>query len=148
MILCGAVGALSMWANSALSQRLGTRCLSMIGGLLSVAALLVAAMTTHTMVVIGCFALLMLGMSGLGPVVLANAGDRFPAGGVSMYSLLFAMGNLGCAVGPLVIGLLAELWNLRVTMAMLAMGPVGAALVLLTLLPRRSGQYHSGPASK
>ncbi|MFH1006824.1 MAG: MFS transporter [Candidatus Latescibacterota bacterium] len=135
MIFCGAAGALGMGLNSFLVERLGTRRLCVIGGAMSVVALLSIAIATDTAIVIGCFLLLMLGMSGFGPAAVAHAGDRFPAGGASMYSLLFATGNLGCAVAPLVIGSLAEAFNLRVTMALMAMGPVAAVLLLLKLFP-------------
>ena len=78
----------------------------------------------------------MLGIAGLGPALMANAGDRFPQGGASMYSLISATGNIGCAVAPLLIGVMAERWGLRVSMGIMAAGPVIAMAILLQLLPR------------
>jgi len=66
-----------------------------------------------------------------GPTILACAGNHFPQGGASMFSLLAAVGNFGGVVGPLLIGLVAERWNLKAGMATLILAPLLAALLLL-----------------
>ena len=137
MILFSMAGAFGSWLNAALVQRLGARRLVLLGGLLGFVSLLAAVTTDKPITAISCFALMMLGMVGLGPILLANCADRFPSGGATMYSLLFAMGNAACAASPLVIGLLAQLWNLRVAIGATAAGPVIAVVILLALLPRQ-----------
>jgi len=136
LMLFSAAGALGNWLTAALVQRFGARRLVLLGGLLGFVSLLVAVSTTHPIMAICFFALLMLGMVGMGPILLANGADRFPGGGATMYSLLFTMGNAGCVASPLAIGLLAELWNLRAAFATMAAGPVVSVLILLALQTR------------
>ena len=137
VVLGAAVSTLGYWLNSGLSRRLGPRYLSLVGGLLAFAALLIAPLTMQPVLVVSCFALFSLGMAGLSPAILANCGDRYPAGGATMYSFLMAAGNAGAAVGPFMIGLVAQFSNLRIAMTAMAVGPAIAVVVLLILLPRR-----------
>ena len=137
VVLVAVAGILGNWLNLGLSRRLGPRYLSLVGGLLAFAALLIAPLTMQPVLVVSCFALFSLGMAGLSPAILANCGDRYPAGGATMYSFLMAAGNAGAAVGPFMIGLVAQFSNLRIAMTAMAVGPAIAVVVLLILLPRR-----------
>jgi len=139
MMLFAAAGASGNWLTAALVQRFGPRRIVVTGGLVGFASLLVSAWTTHPVTAIILFALLMLGVIGMGPILLANAADRFPSGGATMYSLLYTLGNAGCATSPLAVGLLAELWHLRAAFATMAATPLLSVLILLALLPRRGG---------
>ena len=137
LIVFACATALGNWLNSALVRSLGPRRLSVAGGTVGAVALLTASRTTNPLVGVGCFALLAFGMAGFFPAIVAHCGDRFVDGRASMYSLLYATGNVGQATGTLMIGLLAAAWSLPSAMTAMAAGPLVALATLLALLPRR-----------
>jgi predicted MFS family arabinose efflux permease len=134
MIVIGRLGA------SMLAHRLGAmRLIAMATG--ACAALLltasVAGVIGASAAIIAALSLLGLGVSVVWPTTLGSAGDRFPQAGATMYALLSAAGNTGCVVGPYVIGVVADRWSLSAGMAVLAVGPAGAAVLAMLLRPPR-----------
>ncbi len=61
------------------------------------------------------------------------AADRFPSGGASMFGMLGAFGNLGCVVMPWVVGLVADLTNMRWGLSTATLCPLLMGFILLKL---------------
>ena len=139
LVFYSLAGVAGNWLNAGFSRRWGPRALVVPGGLLGVAGMAVGVAAHAPMMATAGFALMALGTMGLGAALIANAGDRFPDAGASMYSVIFSSGNIACAIAPLAIGVLATLWNSRAAMAVPVAGPVIAAIILMVLLPRRRG---------
>jgi MFS family permease len=148
LVFYSLAGVVGNWLNAGFSRRWGPRALVVPGGILGGAGLAVAVAANHPMMAAAGFALMALGMIGLGAALIANAGDRFPDAGASMYSVIFSSGNMACAIAPLAIGVLATLWNSRAAMAVPGAGPAIAAVILMILLPRRRGASLSPAASE
>jgi len=127
--------AAGRFTTSALVRRLGPKCVLVCSGAICVASLLLAANADKIMTIVW-LSILGFGVASMWPTILACAGNRFPQGGASMYSLLSAMGNLGGTAGPITIGSLADYSNIRVAMAVLAAAPL--ALIVITLLMLRT----------
>lgn len=137
LLAFGATMALGRLLNSWLSHHISPKRFFLIGGLVCVVSLLLAAIPAPVFFTAGCLAVLGLGISGFWPTILACAGDCFPSAGASMYSTLAALGNFGGVAGPLMVGLVADRWSLRAGMAFLAVAPAVAILLLLYLLSLR-----------
>jgi fucose permease len=119
---CGRLG------NSLLAHRFGATRLVTGGAIVCTAMIVLAALPVPALVNVAALATIGLAVSGLWPSVLALAGDRFPAAGASMFSLLSSAGGMGCVIGPLAIGLVADRWGLRWGMAALTVAPLGVVL--------------------
>lgn len=65
-----------------------------------------------------------LTVSCLWPSLLGLTGDRFPAGGASMFALMTAVGNAGGALMPWVVGVVADAASLRWGLAVAGVCPV------------------------
>lgn len=94
--------------------------------------------------IVGCFApwsgvalaaCMVVGLTGscLWPSTLGVAADRFPGGGASMFGMLGAFGNLGCVVMPWVVGLVADLTNMRWGLSTATLCPLLMGFILLKL---------------
>jgi fucose permease len=136
LLLLGVMMALGRLGNSFLARHVSPRRLVVAGAALSVVSLLLASLPAGRLFTIFCLGMLGLGVSGLWPTILSLAGDRFPQAGASMYSLLHTSGNLGGLVGPLVIGLVAQSYGLRLGMATLTLAPL--MVLLLRALDRKT----------
>jgi MFS family permease len=134
LLAFGATMALGRLLSSWLSHHISPKQFFLIGGLICVISLLLAAIPAPVYFTAGCLAVLGLGISGFWPTILACAGDCFPTAGASMFSTLAALGNFGGVAGPLMIGLVADHWSLRAGMAFLALAPAIAIILLLYLL--------------
>ena len=135
MLVIGRLGA------SMLAHRMGALRLIAIAAVACAALLLTASLAGvigSSAIIIAALSLLGLGVSIVWPTTLGSAGDRFPQAGATMYAVLSAAGNAGCVVGPYVIGVVADRWGLSFGMAVLAIGPTGAAVLAMVL--RRRGQ--------
>ncbi len=137
LLAFGATMALGRLLNSWLSHHIQPKRFFLIGGLVCIISLLLAAIPAPVFFTVGCLAVLGLGISGFWPTILACAGDCFPNAGASMYSTLAALGNFGGVAGPLMIGLVADRWSLRAGMAFLALAPAIAIFLLFYLLSRK-----------
>lgn len=136
LVLFGVTMSISRLSTSALGHRLGVRRLFSICSIISAVSLLMAALPVATWWTVGWLAVLGLGIGGCWPMIQATAGDRYPAAGASMFSLLSAAGNIGGVVGPwsiglvsVILGLPSDSRGLRAAMALLAVTPL-IALVL------------------
>ena len=141
LLLFGVTMAVGRLSASAMVQRLGTRRLLMAGGALCAVSLLLAAVPVSTAFTIFWLTVLGFGVAGFWPTILGVAGDRFPQAGASLYSLLSAVGSLGCTAAPMAIGLAGDALGLRAGMALLAAAPLAAMLAMAILL-------RSQPAAK
>lgn len=139
-----ATGRLSL---SFLASKLGQRRLLAAGGALCALSLLMAAVPPEWLARFGFnpgptwtivwLTLVGLGVSGFWPLICSSAGDRYPQGGATMFSVLSAAGNCGGVAGPLAIGLIAESLSLPAAMACLTLAPV--LLAVLTMAALRPG---------
>ena len=87
-------------------RNLGTVLLA--GGIGATLCYLVAAITSAPVVGLIACALTGLCTSLLWPGNLVAATDRFPTGGVFLYALMAAGGDLGASVGPQMIGMITD----------------------------------------
>lgn len=67
------------------------------------------------------------------PVTLSLAGARFAVGGTAMFSLLALAGDLGCALGPWVTGVVSDVVQNRFAVSE-ALG-LKAGLAVATVFP-------------
>jgi fucose permease len=133
LLVFGAAMALGRLSTSLVAKKIGVRRLFLIASLLCAVSLLLAALAVNTFFTILWLGVLAFSVAIFWPTILARAGDRFPEAGASMFSLLSAFGAFGGVVGPLVIGFVAEAYDLRVAMAALAVAP----LIVLVLMLKR-----------
>ena len=119
---------------STVVHRLGARRLFVISGAFCCASLLLASWPLGPWFKITWLAVLGLAVSGFWPTILGCAGDQFPKAGASLFSLLSAAGLGGGVAGPVAIGFIADHHSLNIAMAVLAVVPV-IALILLSRLP-------------
>lgn len=78
------------------------------GTCLSVVVYLVASLSPWPYVSLGACVVAGLGVSLLWPGMLSLSSARFPLAGASMFALMAASGDLGAAVGPWVVGTVAD----------------------------------------
>jgi len=122
-------------AGTGFIHRIRPRTFFVATGIVCSVSLLLAALPIGPLFSIVWLAVLGFGVAGLWPTILATAGDRFPAAGASMFSLLSAAGNLGGIVGPVTIGAVADRFGLHWGMALLAVAPF-LMLVLMSAVLR------------
>jgi fucose permease len=137
LLAFGTTMAIGRFGNSLLAQRFGARRLLAAGTLVCTVMMVLAALPLSPLLNVAALAIIGLAVSGLWPSVLALAGDRFPAAGASMFSLLSSAGGIGCVIGPLAIGLVADRWGLHWGMASLTAAPLVALMLLRTLAATR-----------
>ena len=131
LLVFGAAMALGRLSISLVVRKMGVRRLFLIASLLCAVSLLLAALAVSTFFTILWLGVLAFSVAVFWPTILARAGDRFPKAGASMFSLLSAFGAFGGVVGPMVIGFIAEAYDLRVAMAGLAVAPLVVLLLML-----------------
>ena len=114
---------------STITRHVSPRWVFIVAGSLCCASLAMTPVLEGPLAVILCFGVLGFGVGPFWPTILACAGDRFPQAGASMYAVLSAAGGLGCAVGPLVIGLVGSHHGLPAGMLALAAAPLLAVVL-------------------
>ena len=137
LLLFGVAMTVSRLSGSALATRLGAGRLFTMGSVICAGSLLLAALPVGTLWTVACLTLLGLGVAIYWPMIMSVAGDRYPQGGASMYSLLAMAGNLGGIVGPLMIGLVSERAGPRLAMLAVAAGPIVILFLMLRLAPKK-----------
>ncbi len=137
LLLFGLALALGRLSISALAHRLGTRRLLVGAAALCAACLALAAMSGGPAGTILWLSVLGFCVAGFWPMIVASAGDRYPQGGASMYSLLAAAGSFGGVVGPVTVGIVAEHWGLQAGLASLVVAPTIIAGLMFFLGKRR-----------
>ena len=133
----GTLMAAGRFTASAAASRVGVHRLLAAAAAISMVCLAAVALPLGTAWRIGCLGILGFSVACFWPTLLAIAGDRFPEAGASMYSVLSAVGCIGCAVAPAAIGYLAgPFGSLAPAMAVLALAPALVLIASLRLRPR------------
>ena len=92
----------------AFSKRLNLALFLLFSSGFAVGAFLLASLSASPLLsLVGC-ALTGLGVGALWPGLLSLAAERFPSGGTLLFSLCALFGDLGCSLGPTLVGLAAE----------------------------------------
>ncbi len=133
------------------------------GSVLATLCYVVAALSPWPLLSLGACALSGLGVSLLWPGSVVNAARRFPFAGASLFALLAAGGDTGAAVGPWMVGVVADFapsifadspllmqlgasgFGLRSGMLFATVYPL--SMVVCLLLMRRFSHEHSIPSS-
>lgn len=115
-----------------MSERIKLRRFITVSAVLCVASYLLAALAPSPLLsLIGC-ALCGLSVGITWPGTLSMGARHIPLGGVRMFALLATAGDLGCLVGPTLIGWIAELFGNRLDRAFAIAALFPAAIVLLS----------------
>ena len=123
----------------AFSKRLNLVLFLLFSSGFAVGAFLLASLADDPVLsLIGC-ALTGLGVGALWPGLLSLAADRFPGGGTLLFSLCALFGDLGCSLGPTLVGLVAEGGTLAGGLSLAAAFPavLFAGLLFLTLAKKK-----------
>ena len=134
--------ALGRFSSAALVHKLGARRLLVGGGVICALGLGLAAFAQGPVAMVAWLTVVGFGVASFWPTILACVGNRFPQGGAFMFAVLASAGCLGCALGPAVMGFIADQFGLSRSVATLAGAPVVAAIIMGSLLrtkPRSPG---------
>ncbi|MGL5544581.1 MAG: MFS transporter [Cetobacterium sp.] len=103
------------------------------GAVLAFFCYIILAFSTIKILSLGAIAVGGLSVSLLWPGTLVLTSEKFPLAGASMFAIMAAGGDLGAAVGPWVIGSVAELskFGLRGGILLGSIFPIGTLLCLL-----------------
>lgn len=94
---------------SAVSNRISLKQVLIASGLLCIISYLTAVAAPHPVLrLIGC-ALTGLSVGVMWPGVFSTASQRYPRGATTMFALLALAGDVGCASGPSLVGLVSDL---------------------------------------
>ena len=104
------------------------------GSLLASLCYLVAALSPWPIVSLISCALCGLGVSLLWPGSVTNAAHRFPLAGASMFAILAAGGDTGAAVGPWLLGVIADLVPATSPLPPLKVGMLVGTIFPLTMI--------------
>ena len=141
LLLFGVALALGRLSVSALVGALGPRRVFTLAAGASAACLTSAALTTSPTMTVISLSALGFAVAGFWPTIVASAGDRYPQGGASMYSLLAAAGSFGGVIGPVTVGVIADQAGLRAGLGVLTVAPIIIGAVMFVLLrPRPAGR--------
>jgi fucose permease len=130
LALFGALMAAGRFTTSAMEGRLSTRPLMASAAIVCAVCLAAVALPLGTAFRIVCLGIVGFAVACFWPTLLAVAGNRFPEAGASMFSVLSAVGAIGCAAGPAAVGWMGSAFgDLAPAIAALALAP---ALLLVT----------------
>lgn len=121
----GAAGAIS---------RFGNRRTLLAAGLLTAAGMSLSLATTRPSLVVTGFLVVGLALSAIVPIAFSVAGDLAPDRAGAAVSVVTTLGYGGFLMGPVLVGLLAEAFSLR-----LAFGTVVVAGILVAAISSRLG---------
>ncbi len=104
--------------------RFGRRLTLRAAGLLTTGGMALALATTEPILVVCGFLVVGLALSAVVPIALSVAGDMFPerAGGAS--SVVTALGYGGFLLGPILVGTVAELLDLRLALGIVVLAGI------------------------
>ena len=138
LVLFGSLMAAGRFMASAMETRIGVRRLLAGAAAACMVCLAAVALPFGTVYRVVCLGIVGFSVACLWPTLLAVAGDRFPQAGASMFSVLSAVGAIGCAAAPLALGCMGSLFgSLAPAMAALALAP---ALILIVSFRLRGGR--------
>jgi MFS family permease len=130
-------GTLGKLSASFLSRRLKEKYLVFTGaGLAAVGLVLAAASNWAVLTIIGttCCG---LGVAAFGGSLLARATLEFPHAGTSLFPALNVFGTLGATSISSFVGAVGD-WNIHAAMGLVALAPLGVAIIRYMILPRVS----------
>lgn len=90
-----------------MSERINLRLFILLSAALSFGAYLLTALPASPVLAFAGLALNGLAVGMLWPGLLSLAAARFPNGGTPLFSICALFGDLGCSVGPTIVGLVA-----------------------------------------
>jgi hypothetical protein len=118
-------------------RRFGPAGVLRLGGAAATTGILLAVATGWPLTGLAGFALVGLGFSCAFPLALTTAGERSDGSGGSEIATVSVIGYLGFLIGPPLIGLLAEVVELRAAMLAVA-GPTLGLAALARVLERKA----------
>ena len=98
-----------------------------------------AVVPVPAIALLGC-ALCGLAVSLMWPGMLSLTAARYPSGGIAMFAILALGGDLGCAVGPWLTGIVADKSSLNIGLLAAIVFPA-ALLIGLALLPLKAERH-------
>ena len=105
-----------------------------ISSLLCICSYLLASLSQNAMIaLIGC-ALCGLSVSLMWPGMLSFASGEFKTGGTAMFGIMAVFGDMGCSVGPWVIGFVSEFTIATGEAQALRYGVLAAAIFPIVML--------------
>lgn len=90
-------------------SRIGVRRILMCASVMGTVSYAVAALSPWPLVSLGGCALCGLSVSVMWPGTVSIAADDFAGGGTAMYGLMAMFGDIGCSIGPLIVGVVSDL---------------------------------------
>jgi len=114
--------------GDAITSVLGRKRVLFIGGILGAAGYLMVVLLPGTMLPIGGFALIGIGVANMAPVLITLAGQEKVMPVNMSVALVATLGYLGILGGPALIGFIAHFSSLYI-----AFSAVAAALLMITL---------------
>ncbi len=103
-----ALMGLSRVVYAAATRRFDPRKLLLLCGVLCVAGYALTVLSPWPWLSLVGFGVCGLAVGPFWPGVLSLGSDRFPAGGTAMFALLALCGDLGCAAGPGIVGVVSN----------------------------------------
>jgi MFS family permease len=144
LILFGSLMAAGRFMASAMENRIGVRRLLAVAAAACMVCLAAVALPFAAVYRVVCLGIVGFSVACLWPTLLAVAGDRFPQAGASMFSVLSAVGGVGCAAAPVALGCLGNVFgSLAPAMVALALAP---ALILVASAGLRGSRQSTGVA--
>jgi MFS family permease len=122
--------AISRFTGDRLGARFGRERLAAVGAAVAATTLTLALLVANVGATIGAFALVGLGMGTVVPTAFGAAGRTARSRGRTALALVVTAGYVGSIVGPLVVGVTADAFGLRVAFAIPVAAAAGAALGL------------------
>jgi fucose permease len=101
------------------------------GGVLSAVCYITAALTQNAVLGLAACALCGLGVSLMWPGALSLGVEAFPLAGSWMMAFMAAAGDLGGSVGPQLAGFIADRADLRISLLVSAVFPIGIILCVI-----------------
>ena len=105
--------------------------LMLAGSALAAVCYIAMAVSYNPVIGLIACALCGLGVGLLWPGTLSLAVDSYPRAGTWMFAIMAAAGNIGASSGPVILGVIADLGNLRYGFFVTVIFPLGAVLCLM-----------------
>jgi MFS family permease len=111
-------------------QKINIQKILIVCSLLCILSFAITALVPVMVIsLLGC-SLCGLAVSLLWPGMLSLTASRYPSGGIAMFAMMALGGDLGCAIGPLLTGIVADSSNLNIG---LLTGMIFPAIMLIGL---------------
>jgi MFS family permease len=117
--------------NGIIGSNKNLRGLMTAGGILTAACYLTTALTQNAAAGLAACALCGLGVSLMWPGALSLAVEAFPLAGSWLMAFMAAAGDMGGSIGPQLAGFIADQSDLRASLLVSAVFPVGIVLCVI-----------------